>query len=250
MKTLKRPLLFALALLLPAAVGGYFVTQDQLEGYDAATVEQLIGQIGSLELLTVITIAQAVLYALFCGVVGGLLAQKLGLLRPFGFEKAPLVRCVLLSVSFGIVFSLDPWVFGRWIPAVGPDAVQPATAAGWIGSVLYGGIVEELLLRLFFLSLLALLIWKLFFRKSETAPTKAIIAANIAAALLFAAGHLPATLLLFGELTAPILVRCFLLNGGFGLLFGWMYRKYGIQYAMLSHALLHIVSKTVWALAL
>ena len=38
--------------------------------------------------------------------------------------------------------------------------------------------------------------------------------------------------------------------GGFGLLFGWMYRKYGIQYAMLSHALLHIVSKTVWALAL
>ena len=56
--------------------------------------------------------------------------------------------------------------------------------------------------------------------------------------------------MLFGELTAPVLVRCFLLNGGFGLLFGWLYRKYGIQYAMLSHALLHIISKLVWALAL
>ncbi len=43
---------------------------------------------------------------------------------------------------------------------------------------------------------------------------------------------------------------CFLLNGGFGLLFGRLYRRYGIQYAMLSHALLHIVSKTVWTLFL
>lgn len=40
----------------------------------------------------------------------------------------------------------------------------------------------------------------------------------------------------------------FLLNGGFGLLFGWLYRKYGIQYSMLSHALLHIVSKMIWIL--
>ena len=77
-----------------------------------------------------------------------------------------------------------------------------------------------------------------------------LAAANVAAALLFAASHLPATVLLFGELIAPILARCFLFNGGFGLLFGWMYRKYGIQYAMLSHALLHVISKTVWALAL
>jgi hypothetical protein len=178
------------------------------------------------------------------------LAQVLGLLRPFGFTKTPLLRCLLLSLAGGLLFSLDPWVFGRWIPAVGPDAVQPATAAGWIGSVLYGGIVEELLLRLFFLSLLAFLLWKMFFKKQETVPTGVLVAANVAAALLFAASHLPATVLLFGELTAPVLVRCFLFNGGFGLLFGWMYRKYGIQYAMLSHALLHVISKTVWALAL
>ena len=50
----------------------------------------------------------------------------------------------------------------------------------------------------------------------------------------------------FGALTPLILVRCFLLNGGFGLVFGRLYRKYGIQYAMLSHALLHIVSKLIW----
>ena len=250
MKTLKRPLLFSLALLLPAAVGGYFVVLFQLESYDAATVAEIVAEIGSMELLQAVSVAQTVLYTLFCGIVGGLLAQKLGLLRPFGIQKAPLVRCLLLSLAGGILFSLDPWVFGRWIPAVGPDTVQPATFAGWIGSVLYGGIVEELLLRLFFLSLLAFLLWKIFFKKQESVPTGVLVAANVIAALLFAASHLPATMLLFGELTAPVLVRCFLLNGGFGLLFGWMYRKYGIQYAMLSHALLHVISKTVWALAL
>ncbi|MBQ8611912.1 MAG: CPBP family intramembrane metalloprotease [Oscillospiraceae bacterium] len=248
MKTLKRPLLFTLALLPAAAVGGYFVTLYQLESYDAATVAQLIGQIGSLEMLTVITVLQTVLYALFCGIVGGLLAQSMGLLRPFAFEKKGLLHCVLLSLAGGAVFSLDPWVFGAWIPAVKESAATPATVNAWLASVLYGGIMEELMLRLFFMSLLAWLGWKLFFRQKETVPAGVLIAANVVAAMLFAAGHLPATAILFGRLTPVILLRCFLLNGGFGLLFGRLYRKYGIQYAMLSHALLHIVSKTVWLL--
>ena len=68
------------------------------------------------------------------------------------------------------------------------------------------------------------------------------------AAILFAASHLPATWMAFGELTPMLLFRCFLLNGGFGLFFGWAYRKYGIQYAMIAHASLHIVSKLIWTL--
>ena len=65
MKTLKRPLLFSLALLLPAAVGGYFVTLFQMESYDAATVAEIVAEIGSMELLQVVSVAQAVLYTLF-----------------------------------------------------------------------------------------------------------------------------------------------------------------------------------------
>jgi membrane protease YdiL (CAAX protease family) len=57
-------------------------------------------------------------------------------------------------------------------------------------------------------------------------------AANIISALLFAAGHLPATIGIFGEVTPLILVRCFLLNGGFGLLFGAFFQRWGIHYAM------------------
>lgn len=103
------------------------------------------------------------------------------------------------------------------------------------------------MMRLFMMSLIAWLIWKLFFRKRKTVPTGVVVAANVIAAILFAAGHLPATVAMFGTLTPLILLRCFLLNGGFGLLFGWLYRKYGIQYAMVCHAGLHMISKLVWA---
>lgn len=64
--------------------------------------------------------------------------------------------------------------------------------------------------------------------------------------LLFAEGHLPATITMFGALTPLVLLRCFLLNGGLGLAFGWLYRKYGIQYAMIGHAGTHIISKLIW----
>ena len=104
-------------------------------------------------------------------------------------------------------------------------------------------------MRLFLMSLITFLVWKIFHKKRETVPTGVLIAANVAAALLFAAGHIPATLQTFGALTPLLVLRCFLLNGAFGLLFGRLYRKYGIQYAMLSHLLLHIVSRTIWLIA-
>ena len=104
------------------------------------------------------------------------------------------------------------------------------------------------MLRLFFMSLIAYIIWKLFFKKhhKENIPASVFIIAHIIAALLFAAGHLPATISVFGTLTPVLLIRCFLLNGGFGLVFGWLYRKHGIIYAMLGHILFHVVSKLIW----
>ena len=49
---------------------------------------------------------------------------------------------------------------------------------------------------------------------------------------------------------ALVIIRCFLYNGGLGLVFGWLYRKYGIEYAMIGHAGTHIVSKLIWLLVL
>ena len=245
---MKRALKFTLPLLPIALVAGYFVTVYQLEILDEAILAPVLEQLGSPWILIAIAMAQTVLYAAVCGFVGCLLANSLGLWRPIRFERVPLLKAMGLSLVGGAIFSLDKWTFGRWIPEVGASYEALISLNNWLGSVLYGGIVEELMLRLFFMSLLAWLIWKIFFRTAETVPVKVLTAANVVAALLFAAGHLPATLVLFGQLTPMILLRCFLLNGSFGLLFGWLYRKFGIQYAMVSHGLFHIVSKLIWTL--
>ena len=50
--------------------------------------------------------------------------------------------------------------------------------------------------------------------------------------------------------TPVIILRCFLLNGGLGMAFGWLYRKYGLQYAMLAHGGCHMISKLIWILFL
>ena len=45
-----------------------------------------------------------------------------------------------------------------------------------------------------------------------------------------------------------IIARCIILNGGIGLLFGYLYRKYGLRYAMIAHAGCHLISKLIWIL--
>lgn len=251
MSRTKRALLFTLALLPVALVAGFFAARYTLKLVDPALLNQAVEQLGGETALLAITVVQTVLYALVCGFLGYLLSDRIGLVRPFRFAKKPLCMTLAVSLIGGAVLSLDAWTFGRWIQKVGASyaATGMFDADTWIASILYGGIIEEVMMRLFFMSLIAFLVWKIFFKKRETVPTGVLIAANVAAALLFAAGHIPATRMTFGALTPLLLLRCFLLNGAFGMLFGRLYRKYGIRYAMLSHLLLHIVSRTIWLIA-
>lgn len=246
---MKKALRFTLPLIPIAAVAGYFTILYQLDFLDAATVALAVEQLGSVDALIAVYVVQTVGYALFCGFFGCILATKLGIMKPIRFEKGPLKTTLLLSLAAGILFSLDYWTFGAVIPGVRDATDLTLSVHTVLASVLYGGIIEELMLRLFFMSLIAWAIWKLFFRRAESVPQGVLIAANVIAALLFAAGHLPATAMLM-ELTPMVLFRCFLLNGGFGLLFGWLYRKFGIQYAMVCHALCHVVSKLIWVIAI
>lgn len=252
MAKFKKPLLFALCLLPIAIVAGIFVGYYQLDTLADDVIAELVAELGSTDLLIVIGTVQTLGYALFCGFFGYILADKLGLWKPIRFEKRSLLVTLAVSIVGGIVFSLDHWVFGSMIDGIQSANIASLTASGVIASVLYGGIIEEVMMRLFFMSLIALVIWKVFCKKyeRESIPVGVFVGANIAAALVFAAGHLPATVAIFGELTPLILFRCLLLNGGFGLVFGWLYRKYGIVYAMTGHALFHIISKLIWLMFL
>ncbi len=244
----KKPLLFALCLLPIAIIAGIFVGYYQLDTYSEEIIAEVVAELGSTDALIVIAAVQTLGYALLCGFFGYILADKIGLWKPIKFEKRSLIITLVISVVGGIVFSLDHWVFGSMIDLIQSGNAASLNLSGVIASVLYGGIIEEVMLRLFFMSLIAFIVWKLCFKKHnrENIPTSVFVIANIVASLLFAAGHLPATLSAFGELTPMLLFRCFLLNGGFGLVFGYLYRRYGVIYAMTAHALFHIISKLIW----
>lgn len=252
MKTVKRALLFTLCLLPVAVIGGWFTAQYSIASLDAEILEMAIQQVGSIELLTLITVIQVVIYAVVCGIFGYIVADKLGLIRPFRFGKKETLITLLLGALSGAVLSADAFTFAKFIPEVEAsyETASSFDATVWIASILYGGVIEEVMMRLFVMSLLALIGWKLFCKKEDKVPEKVLIISNIISAMVFAAGHLPSTAQIFGTLTPMILFRCFLFNGTFGMVFGWLYRKYGIQYAMLSHMLAHIVSRTIWIVLL
>ena len=233
--------------VLAGLVGGFFVGLYQLDSYPEEIRQEIAAQGIYPALLGIITAVQAAGYGLILGTVGILLAKKIGLWKDERkLEKKPLIRTALVAILGGMLLILsDLLFFGNYSDAIRESYAVKPTVTYILAAVVYGGVIEEVMLRLFFMSLLAFLLQKLFRKESDT--TGMLIAANLIAALLFAAAHLPATAILMG-LTPMILFRCFLLNGGLGLAFGWLYRKFGLRYAMLAHAGCHVVSKLIWIL--
>ena len=228
-------------------VGGFFVGLYQLDCYPEEIRQEILSQGISNVLLGAISAVQAAGYGLVLGAAGIFLGKKTGLWKDERkLEKKPLTCTVIVAILGGMLLILpDLLIFGNYSEVVRDSYAVKPTVSYMLAAVIYGGVIEEVMLRLFFMPLLAFLLQKLFRRESGT--TGVLIAANVIAAMLFAAAHLPATAMLM-ELTPVILFRCFLLNGGFGLVFGWLYRKYGLRYAMLAHAGCHVISKLIWIL--
>ena len=125
--------------------------------------------------------------------------------------------------------------FGWFVPHL-PKLASVAHPPLWQGSLatFYGGITEELLLRLGAMSFFAWLFGKLR-RGAEGLPTAdALWAANILTAVLFGLAHLPATATVM-PLTRLATVRAILLNGIPGIVFGHLYWKLGLESAMVAH---------------
>lgn len=250
MSKFKKPFLFTLTLLPFAIIGAYFTNNLIIDTYDPATLEQIVAQAGSIRMLAVITIAQTLLYTVFCGFVGYLITNKVGLCKPFAIQKKSLLRALILGGALGLLLGVDHFISGSLYPQIREGNISSFTFNGVLASIFYGGCVEEVMLRLFFMSAVVLVIWKVFFRKhtAENMPKNVYIIANIAAALVFAAGHLPATAASFSTLTLYILARCFILNGVAGIVFGDLFVKDGIGYSMIAHAFAHIVKFLIFAL--
>lgn len=109
-----------------------------------------------------------------------------------------------------------------------------------LAGVVYGGITEELLMRLFLVSLFAWVLGK-FFKAPDGRPAAgAFWAAIFLVALLFGLGHLPITSAIT-PLTPLVVVRALVLNGFAGVVFGYLYWRHGLEAAILAHMSAHLV---------
>jgi len=190
--------------------------------------------------LTLQVAQNAILFAI--AIFGGLFfAGRVGLGTPIldsvtrGEPVTDRVRALLpLSVILGVVttlvvlgleiFYFQPTMMkelGQTAAALNLQTSQPAAWKGSLASF-YGGIAEEILLRLFVMSFF---VWlgRFLSRTADGKPTSAIFwIANILAAVLFGLGHLPTTALLV-PLTLLVIARAILLNGLIGVACGWLY---------------------------
>lgn len=202
-----------------------------------------------LPLIIAIGIAQnAVLQAAAAG-VGLLAAGRIGLGLPFlrgqlegqpiwdRFGRVALLAAVVGVVAGLVIVGLEQGIFAPAMAAAGTSFPPESQPPAWQGllAALYGGFGEEVLLRLFVLSVLA---WSgsRFSHTGEGRPTLAVLwIANLLAAVLFGLGHLPATVQAGVPLTGLVVVRAIVLNGLAGLAFGWLYWTRGLESAMVSH---------------
>ena len=195
-------------------------------------------------------------------VLAGLWAsRRLGLAIPLvsaWLTRQPLPRdagrTLLWAFAIGlavgaVLILLDMFVFAHMPSVAGLVKSTPGGGTGpsaWQGLLasFYGGIDEEILLRLGLMSVLALAL-RAVVRKHDADLSPAIFwIANILAALLFGLGHLPATAALV-PLTAAVVLRAIVLNGVAGIVFGVLFRRYGLEWAVVSHfgadIVLHVI---------
>jgi membrane protease YdiL (CAAX protease family) len=98
----------------------------------------------------------------------------------------------------------------------------------------YGGIGEEILLRLFLVSMLVFVFGKITRSEAPLSRGSLVWSAIAIASIIFGLGHLPATSAVI-ELTPLVIARAIVLNGVAGLVLGWLYWKRGLESAIITH---------------
>jgi hypothetical protein len=203
-------------------------------------------------LIALLTLLNPLILLVIATAVGCLLAHRVGLVSLVSewaaFGKPVLVRLrpqFLLALVTGLVFSFVVQLLdAAFLPLIGDDlqAIEVGEAnllPQLVMGMLYGGITEEILLRWGFMSLLVWLGW-LLFNRSRPKPSRGVVwTAIVLSAGLFGVGHLPALAALV-PLTTILVIRTVLLNAIGGVLFGWLFWRYNLEVAMISHAATHI----------
>ena len=182
--------------------------------------------------------AQVLLLCALAAYAGARFAPQVALdapwLRSFAErrQRPPAFASVVIeAAAVGSVTAIVVTAMALMLRSSVPQALwRPVPAGFWTraSSAFYGGTVEEVLARWGVLT-------ALFAVGRRAGIREAFWPANIAAALVFGALHLPAASAAGIPLTGATLAHVLLGNGIAGVVFGWMFRRRGLEGAMVAH---------------
>lgn len=189
-----------------------------------------------------ISIFQTSIFLAIFVFLGLKLQKKSGLQTPIitsflSQKKVNLKKTIKLPIILGMLAALLLIVIDTLFVKLGINFGEKVSAPIWtlILASFYGGIAEEVIMRLFFMNLIIWIATKISKSSVEAKNRNLLVwTAIILAAIIFGIGHLPATASLI-SLTPLVILRAILLNGIGGVIFGWLYWKKGLEYAMISH---------------
>lgn len=207
-----------------------------------------------------VLIIQSTIFSSIAIFIGLFLGKKVGLGAPIIEDwlnvepiqnklQSILKISIVLGILVGIlVFILDRYIFAFFIE---PVTSHQADAPLWQRFLVsfYGGIGEEIFMRLFLMTLIVWMIHKLT-RKQGTTPYNIVFwTAIIIVSIVFGLGHLPMTAT-FMDITPLVVIRAIVLNGIAGTVFGWLYWKKGLEAAIISHfsadIILHVILPSLY----
>ncbi len=156
----------------------------------------------------------------------------------------PLISIVGLqwAVAGGIVAGGVVWGLDKLAAPLMPPLPAALSIDLWkrLLASFYGGITEEVLLRLFLMTVLVWGLEKLGFGGKQSRSRLVMGGAIALSSVLFALAHLPAVAAIW-PLTPLVISRTLMLNILPSLLFGYLYWQWGLEYAMVSHFCADIV---------
>jgi len=151
-------------------------------------------------------------------------------LNPFSSDRFR-IRIIYPGIIAGVAVGLAIFLLEKTLfRSSSLSAAHPPAWTGLLASF-YGGINEEVLLRLFFFSLLYFIFKKIFRSKNRL---RFLWVTNLIVALAFGIGHLPVVFKLINPSSMEVF-RVLLLNGIPGIVFGWLYWSRGLWTAMTAH---------------
>jgi membrane protease YdiL (CAAX protease family) len=180
-------------------------------------------------------------------VLSGRIGLRLTLIRSWVAGQRPLAPkgvivpgLLLGGVAGAVLVAVDGVFFLRHLPETMRQTFDIPLWKRLLAGIVYGGITEELLMRLFLLSLVAWLLGR-WWKTSDGLPTAgAFWTAIVVVAILFGLGHLPITSAV-ASLTPHLVARALALNGLAGVAFGYLYWKHGLEAAIAGHMSAHVV---------